>query len=253
MTGSGRNKMEPVNQVASVDKTAFICPHCSVFSNQEWYSVSTGKFGINRTPLLVPPRADPEGDLLPYMVVQRYSGVEDGRGIVNLNISLCQHCSKIAIWIGDRLAYPDRGCVPPPNQDLPDDIKRDYEEAGAVVGRSPRGAAALLRLCIEKLCANLGDPKRSLDKNIGTLVAEGLDKKVQRALDIVRVVGNSAVHPGTLDVKDDIITARTLFDLVNLIANTMISQQRDIDEMYDTLPKTKREGIDARDKKKGPL
>jgi hypothetical protein len=38
---------------------------------------------------------------------------------------------------------------------------------------------------------------------------------VQQSLDIVRVIGNDAVHPGQIDLTDDIETATKLFVLIN--------------------------------------
>jgi hypothetical protein len=72
---------------------------------------------------------------------------------------------------------------------------------------------------------------------------------VQQSLDIVRVVGNEAVHPGTMDLKDDTAIATRLFELVNAIADQMISHPKAVDEMYSKLPPEKRKAIEARDKK----
>ncbi|MXX96217.1 MAG: DUF4145 domain-containing protein [Rhodothermaceae bacterium] len=150
--------------------------------------------------------------------------------------------------IEDALASISRGGVPPPNPDLPDNITRDYEEAATIVELSPRGAAALLRLCIQNLCIHLGEPGKRLNKDIGELVAKGLDGRVQQALDTVRVLGNEAVHPGTLDLKDDHQTVKKMFALVNMIAKEMITLPRERDDLFNTLPENKREDIDKRDK-----
>ena len=72
---------------------------------------------------------------------------------------------------------------------------------------------------------------------------------VQHALDAVRVIGNEAVHPGTLDLKDDRDTAMRLFGLMNIIAEQMISNPKHIKELYDKLPESKRTAIEKRDKK----
>jgi hypothetical protein len=78
-------------------------------------------------------------------------------------------------------------------------------------------------------------------------VKKGLDLRIQKALDIVRVIGNEAVHPGQIELSDDRATAERLFELVNLIAEKMISKQKHIDAMYDSLPEGARKAIDKRD------
>lgn len=126
---------------------------------------------------------------------------------------------------------------------------RDYEEAGRIVSESPRGAAALLRLAIQKLCVVLGEIGEKIDDDIKSLVKKGLTPMVQQALDAVRVIGNESVHPGTLDLKDDRDTAMRLFSLVNIIAEQMVSNPKHVQELYDKLPESKRKAIEKRDQR----
>lgn len=132
---------------------------------------------------------------------------------------------------------------------MSDDIKRDYNEAGSIVFQSPRGAAALLRLAIQKLCKELGEPGKDLNRDIQSLVDKGLNEPVQQALDAVRVIGNEAVHPGTMDLRDDRATAMTLFGLVNLIVEEMVTRKNRAISVYSTLPPEKLKGIKERQEK----
>ncbi len=50
------------------------------------------------------------------------------------------------------------------------------------------------------------------------------------------VIGSYAVHPGELDVRDNLDIARHLFPLVNLIVYEMITCPREIAELYGSLP-----------------
>lgn len=169
--------------------------------------------------------------------------------IKELSVGMCDHCSNITIWLNEDLIYPNRIGVIQANEDMNADIQADYNEAAEVIGRSPRAAAALLRLCIQKLCKQLGESGKDIDKDIGCLVKKGLSPQIQRSLDIVRVIGNESVHPGQINLNDNKETAYKLFELVNLIAQTMITQPKEIDAMYKTLPKKKLEGIKKRDGK----
>ena len=111
-----------------------------------------------------------------------------------------------------------------PNLDLSDDLKKDFEEARQIANLSPKGAAALLRLVIQKLCIQLGEPGKDINKDIGSLVKKRLPAAVQKALDIVRVVGNESVRPGRIGLNDNPAITSKLFELVNIIAAKMITE-----------------------------
>jgi hypothetical protein len=148
------------------------------------------------------------------------------------------------------MVFPAAVIAPLPNNDIPSEIKADYEEARNISSQSPRGAAALLRLCIQKLCKHLGEKGDNINDDIGSLVSKGLPVKVQKALDLVRVVGNNAVHPGEMNLNDTPEVANKLFGLVNIIADVMISQPKQVDELYDSvLPEASKKGIVKRDSK----
>ncbi len=106
-----------------------------------------------------------------------------------------------------------------------------------------------MRLVIQKLCAHLGEKGKNIDDDIASLISKGLNPLVQKALDVVRVIGNEAVHPGIIDLKDDRDTALRLFGLVNAIADQMITHPKSVQEMYNQLPPGKLAAIDARNEK----
>lgn len=205
---------------------AFNCPRCGAYAHQDWFGFLLRTSG----------GIAPQGRALP----------SDSRFIA----SICGRCGNVAIWLKEALIYPLTGGAPPPNEDLPEEIQADYQEANAIAGLSPRGAAALLRLAIQKLCKHLGESGKDINIDIGSLVKKGLSVSVQQALDSVRVIGNEAVHPGTLDLRDDPKLASALFRLVNLIAQKMISEPNEIAGIYSSLPPAKLKGIEQRDKGK---
>jgi len=138
--------------------------------------------------------------------------------------------------------------APQPHSDMPADVASDYREAMAVVSESPRAAAALLRLAIQKLCKDLGETGKNINDDIGSLVKKGLPLEVQQALDIVRVIGNNAVHPGALSSADVESVSASLFELVNYIVEDRISRPKKLAVMFSILPEAAKAGIASRDK-----
>jgi hypothetical protein len=117
---------------------------------------------------------------------------------------------------------------------------------------SARGAAALLRLCIQKLVIHLGEDGEKLNLDIGRLVEKKIvTKAIQEALDVVRVVGNHSVHPGKITTGDTKATAIRLFSLVNVIVEATISTSKHIADIYEKIvPEGTRLAIAKRDELK---
>ena len=254
----------------STRKTAFACPHCGAYTSQFWWDLNGNR---RREDSPLPAMLDPDiekriennKDIDSKRKAELYKWVENTRsGLIflqerdtvysqqsvhNLLLSECYNCHMFAVWIAESLLFPRAKPGPNPNQDLPKDIQADFNEARGIASESPRGAAALLRLCKQKLCSFLGESGKHLDSDIAQLVAKGLNPLVAKSLDIVRVIGNEAVHPGTINLQDDPDTAWQLFGLVNAIADQMISHPRVVDEMYKSLPEEKRNAIDERNAK----
>ena len=51
-----------------------------------------------------------------------------------------------------------------PNVDMPESVKQLYNEAGTIYNKSPRAACALLRLAIDRLCNELEETDRDINK-----------------------------------------------------------------------------------------
>jgi hypothetical protein len=102
-------------------------------------------------------------------------------------------------------------------------------------------------VAIQKLCKELGESGDNINDDIASLVRKGLDPRIQKAMDFLRVVGNNAVHPGQIDLRDDHSTAEALFGLVNLICEKMISEPKHVEELYQKLPEEVRKKIEKRD------
>src|SRR5688572_19219584 len=103
-----------------LNKSSFHCAHCSAFSSQHWTDAC-------------------------------YSGRGGFISLPSLRVSLCQHCGKFALWLGPVPIYPSILTAPSAHDDMPAAVRADYEEARIIAAPSPRGAAALLRLAIQRL------------------------------------------------------------------------------------------------------
>ena len=165
-------------------------------------------------------------------------------------VTKCQRCNKVAFWNKERLIYPKISIAPPPNADLAKDIQNDYQEAANILSDSPRAAAALLRLALQKLCKQLGEKGENINSDINSLVTKGLNPLVQKSLDALRITGNNAVHPGEIDLSEEPERVVKLFGLINFIAAKMITEPKEIEGFYDSLPQGALEAIDKRDQGK---
>jgi hypothetical protein len=112
----------------------------------------------------------------------------------DFSYSKCHHCKDICYWYDGRMIVPSEAPVPPPHVDMPESCIPEYNEARDIVARSPRAAAALLRLCVQRLMVELGEKGKNINDDIGALVKKGLPVEVQQALDYCRVVGNNGVQ-----------------------------------------------------------
>ena len=189
----------------------FHCPHCGVFARQEWYEVSfEERLGLDEV-------SPPEG----------------------ISLSQCENCNKHSVWVDEKMIYPLSTPAPSPLEDMPEDIREDFLEASKIVETSPRSATALLRLALQKLIWYFGERGEDIDEGIENLRKKGLDEKIQKALNSMRVIGEEAVPPGQIDPSDDAETAFVLFNLLNLIVDSLITQPRRVNEILEKLPDTR--------------
>lgn len=188
----------------SYELEAFNCPHCDAYSEQLWNGLFTYDYNTSI-----------------YSLINHYK------------VANCRRCNKLSIWFNKSMIYPNISLVQIPNQDLPEDVKKDYLEAAAIIRYSPRGAASLLRLALQKLCKFLGEEGNHLDTDIKALHAKGLNVKLHKAFEIVRVIGNNAVHPGEINIDDDEDTALKLFSIINILAQDLITNEKEIIELFE--------------------
>ena len=193
---------------------AFTCLHCGAYAHQEWSKV---------------------------FFVEKDLPVGKAHDVV-ANVALCQACGNISLWglRGDILFPSENMSGPIPNADMPECVAQLYKEAMSIYMQSPRAACALLRLSVERLCFHLVHTSGILKEKIGNLISvKQLPDSVFQALELVRLVGNKAVHPGEIQLDvDDKDTAIALMKLLNYITAYTITLPTSINNMNTGLLKT---------------
>lgn len=212
---------------AEFKKNGFSCYKCGAYSKHDW-----------------------DDDKINYTRAT-FSSFVQGDDVRNLSIAKCQQCGFISFWLEGQLIWPLESNIELPLEEMPDDIKKLYNEAKNVFAISPKSSCAILRLALQKFCNKLVcKPEDSnLDLAIKELVKQGLPSMIQKSMDTIRVVGNEAVHPGQINIDDNKEIAICLFRLMNIIVEKMIIEPKEIQELYELIPENKRKGIEERDKK----
>ena len=177
----------------------------------------------------------------------------------------CAHCKESSLWLITKssadvlqqktplrgeMVVPDFGASALPEADMPEDVKTDYLEASRIFSRSPRGAAALLRLGLQKLCEHLGQKGENINEDIRTLAANNeIPPLVVKVADTVRITGNNAVHPGEMSDEDFDHVASKMFELINFIVKKAITEPKELESLYQMTPEAPRKSAEKRDKK----
>ena len=211
--------------VPKLQEPRFTCPHCGTLAGIEWGKASA--YHSNGHIFIT----DSYIDQPTFMIY----------------ISTCRACGNYHLWLNDKMIVPITSNIPMPNDDMPEEVKEIYLEARGVFPYSAKAAAALLRLAVQKLCMVLGGDGKKIDDDIKRLVQNGLPVKIQQALDAIRVIGNNAVHPGTIDLNDNPEIAALLFQFINIIVQDMITQPKSIGALYSQLPQGALDAIQRRD------
>jgi hypothetical protein len=206
----------------------FNCPLCNGYTEQFWHEAA---------------------DILNRGQFKRDSRLD------NIQICFCKLCDKYTIWVDEKMIYPLVNGAPFPNLDMSKRVKDIYEEARGINSQSPRSACALLRLSLEVLLSEVnGHNNKTLFENIGILIEKNkIAIQIQKHMDSLRVTGNDALHPAEIDKENGETkeTALQMFDLLNIVAKTLISDPKAIDEFYNSnVSDTQKDAINRRDNSK---
>ena len=248
-----------MNHKPKYGRNKFQCPHCGVVAQQKWFSdygLSDIVFNVYKHIYLdyrTRIQDDQQKAIEGFLKTAKSVFLSHINSLVpeSLSIATCESCGKYSLWVKQKMVYPRKVPIEPPNKDLNEKIKKIYKEAATIFLDSPRGATALLRLCLQMLLRQLGKKGENINNDIKELVEDGLSPKVQEAMDLLRVIGNNAVHPGQIDLADNKDVALKLFKTLNMIADEMITKPKEIATLYEKqIPGETKKHINTRNRKK---
>lgn len=195
--------------------SGIMCPHCRIRSNERDFETTS----------------IPTEHIKDYLNEVK-APYEQGKML------RCPACNKVIVLIDDKVVYPNYLPIEP-NTDMPEDVRDIFTEALSIANTSPRAACALLRLCIEKLCLNLGaNPNKNLAEKIQEV---STNPDVINLLEACRLVGNKAVHPSFVDItENDIDLVENLAKFINLVITTTITSQKLAEEIKSRFSKKAR-------------
>jgi hypothetical protein len=144
------------------------------------------------------------------------------------NVTVCPACKKAIIRLSkidhqrqtqtpieEFIAYPKNQFRRPTPKEVPAEIRKDYEEAAAVLPISERASAAQSRRCLQAILREQGYIQRDLLQQIVALLSEenpgkAIPTSLRTTVDAIRNFGNFSAHPVTdqttlqvIDVEQD--------------------------------------------------
>jgi hypothetical protein len=221
---------------------SFSCPHCNVVAHQDWFSLFLKPENANEVDFLTPEtvtvRTLVQGrgewndikeidqfverlkkNELTYIYQKNSQSLKVQ--MANLHLSSCHSCNGFALWVGDRLVFPYNV------EKTPDLVEEDLEEAAAVLNKSPRGATALMRVCIQKLVPLLQQDGKSLNDYMSSLVRKGLEVEIQQSMEVLQVLRSDPVQLTNFDSQDDKEMAVRFFESLKAVLERRILKKPD--------------------------
>lgn len=212
------------------NKDFFCCPYCNVNSSITKYDLITDNNGFFQNNASFPSNS--------------------------YYLSVCNTCEKELLWIRNidddsySIIYPNISISIMPNEDLPPNVIELFNEAKDVLNASPRSSCVLLRIALEKYLYSLGY-EGSLNKMIHEIIDSGdIPPKIAMSLDIIRLVGNDNAHSiREINNSDTKEMAIKLFKLINLVAQYLVTDVKEVKKTFNNMPENKKSSIKDRDKK----
>jgi hypothetical protein len=221
---------------------SFSCPHCNTVAHQDWYSLFLKPENAGEVRVLTPETVIVgtlrQGDAQRENIKEIDQFVERLKKneltyeyqkhphplkvkMANLHISNCHSCNGFSLWVGGILVFPTR------IDKTPELVEKDLEEATAILNKFPRGATALMRVCIQKLVPLLEDNGKELNQRVSSLVRKGLEMEMQQAMEVLQLLRSDPVQLSQLESHaDNKKTALRFLDSLKEVLERRMSQNR---------------------------
>ena len=219
---------------------SFSCPHCNTVAHQDWYSLFLRPENAAEVRVLTPETVkalrqdDAQRDSIKEIdqFVERlkknaltYEYQKHPHPLkvkmANLHISNCHSCNGFSLWVGGLLVFPTR------IDKTPELVEEDLEEAAAILNKFPRGATALMRVCIQKLVPLLKENGKELSDDISSLMRKGLEMEMQQAMEVLEFLRGDSAQLNSLESQADRETALRLLDSLKAVLERRMPKTQD--------------------------
>lgn len=140
----------------------------------------------------------------------------------HVHMAFCYSCSRPSIWTDEKMVYPPAKGHISPNEDMPVEAKKTFNEAEAILNLSPRASCMLMRLCLEQVLESLKIKGDRLYDKINNVAPE--DSSLHIFLEACRLAGNDYVHNGKVSSLGSEETAVDTSDALAVFINEIIEQ-----------------------------
>lgn len=133
-----------------------------------------------------------------------------------LESSECSRCGYRMMWQAQftktlrccgEIVHPIPMIGPPPPDSLPNDAKRDYEEARAVAARFPHAAQVLLQQVLRRLTDEFDqNPERAPERKLRNPQSHGASHRIKELLEVTEKESISADNPDKSELLNKLFT-----------------------------------------------
>ena len=256
--------MKLSNNLPEIEKASFICPYtdCRTLANQTWHNTFVQK--LDYVPAVITSAQTLEAyisNLLsstnlepskekefreklekmfnPFRIKRGNEERINAHATVYLKLTECFSCRRFAVWVGDKLVFPETTSRVINLENCPSTVIELVEEALSVEMNSPRAACTLLRVALERLLIEVDIGSGNLYKRLAALNLNETET-LFKLCEFVRVSGNESAHAGELDLKNNRETVDTLFKCIERINERFISDLALANQVYDKIPDSKK-------------